>query len=170
MRHWSSRRCCHVKEDGKRCRARAAPGHEKCYAHCPEIQEPIKNEAFAKFRAGMVEYELKCYRDQTKCGIALKQAVQERDAMLAKVGELARWLEAMKEVVAKVTDISRLEEIYQTAKAAGDAATMAYANKSSYYAAKRLTRTMEVKTNWYDAFVGRCSQRIWGDIGAGGRE
>jgi len=118
----------------------------------------------------MVEYELKCYRDQTKCGIALKQAVQERDAMLAKVGELARWLEAMKEVVAKVTDISRLEEIYQTAKAAGDAATMAYANKSSYYAAKRLIRTMEVKTNWYDAFVGRCSQRIWGDIGAGGRE
>ena len=140
-----NRTCQHVDEGGKPCKRAMAPDSMMCRQHTPGYAEDLRKRAQARFEEQLVEHNAQMLLKKTELGQEVEHLKalhkhefywleQQRNQAQALLDEVKR----AKEVVAKMASLERLEEIYQTARASGDAATMHEVNKSMYYAKKKV--------------------------------
>jgi len=136
--------CQHVDDSGRPCKRAMAPDSTMCRQHTPGYSEDLRKRAQARFEEQLVEHNAQMLLKQT-------ELAQEVEQLKARRWHEFNWLEnergkarafldevkRAKEVMANMATLERLEEIYQTARSSGDAATMHEVNKSMYYAKRK---------------------------------
>lgn len=133
--------CSHIRRAGKRCKRWAKPGHDVCIAHTPE--------GIAKTESLVFEYEAKMLaagkEDVAKLlddiNYYRKQSWNERQKfydLQIKVDQVRSEIFEMEHILSKKEDLKRLLQCFETAKDAGDAKSMIEAQKTLYYARKRI--------------------------------
>ena len=132
-----NRICQHVGDNGKPCKRAMAPDSTMCRQHTPGYAEDLRKRAQARFEEQLVEHNAQMLLKSTEAShelIRIKHQLQAWDnALEDRKTEVA----SARLLLSQVATIERLEDIYQTAKASGDAATMHEVNKSMYYAKKK---------------------------------
>jgi hypothetical protein len=132
-----NRICQHVDERGKPCKRAIAPDSTMCRQHTPGYAEDLRKRAQARFEEQLVEHNAQMLLKSTEASdelIRIKHALRAWDNALE---DRKKEVASARLLLSQVATIERLEEIYQTAKASGDAATMHAVNKSMYYAKKK---------------------------------
>ena len=132
-----NRICQHVDDGGKSCKRAMAPDSTMCRQHTPGYAEDLRKRAQARFEEQLVEHNAQMLLKSTEASdelIRIKHALRAWDNALE---DRKKEVASARLLLSQAATIERLEEIYQTAKASGDAATMHEVNKSMYYAKKK---------------------------------
>ena len=132
-----NRTCQHVDEGGKPCKRAMAPDSLMCRQHTPGYAEDLRKRAQARFEKQLVEHNAQMMLKSTEASHELIRIKSEARAWDNAKEGLKREVASARLLLSQVATIERLEEIYQTAKGSGDAATMHEVNKSMYYAKKK---------------------------------
>ena len=132
-----NRICQHVDDSGKPCKRAMAPDSTMCRQHTPGYAEDLRKRAQARFEEQVVEHNAQMLLKQTKASHELVRIKHQLQAWDNALEDLKRQVASARLLLSQVATIERLEEIYQTAKSSGDAATMHEVNKSMYYAKRK---------------------------------
>lgn len=132
-----NRTCQHVDEGGKPCKRAMAPDSTMCRQHTPGYAEDLRKRAQARYEEQLVEHNAQMMLKSTEASHELVRKKYELQAWDNALEDLKKEVVSARLLLSQVATIERLEEIYQTAKASGDAATMHEVHKSMYYAKKK---------------------------------
>jgi hypothetical protein len=115
--------------------------------------EDLRKRAQARYEEQLVEHNAQVLLKSTEASHELIRIEHEARAWNYAKEALKQEVASARKLLLQVATIDRLEDIYQTAKASGDAATMHSVNKSMYYAKKKIGMTC---VNFASHKVGLC--------------